>query len=210
MGDFENPISVGWSRNVKYHPCNVLILTRIFIWGQCLVGSLTGAVASKKVTEAFKGQLTPDGNRSDSAKAQVGLIARLTSRARWKHGFSDPLSSRGWDKAQRTKVTLGITGWLCPRVHIDDTVWHLDVGSSFPGGGATPKGLAVRQLKRYASWVQNVVRQFGPDLLWAFEIWGRSPLVREDRGERASGVPVVLPRALLGSYRSEEINAESI
>ena len=25
-----------------------------------------------------------------------------------------------------------------------------------------PKGLAVRQLKRYASWVQNVVRQFGP------------------------------------------------
>jgi hypothetical protein len=36
-----------------------------------------------------------------------------------------------------------------------------DVGSSHPGGGEAPKGLAVRQLKRYASWVQNVVRQFG-------------------------------------------------
>ena len=30
-----------------------------------------------------------------------------------------------------------------------------------------PKGLAVRQLKRHASWVQNVVRQFGPYLLRA-------------------------------------------
>ena len=31
-------------------------------------------------------------------------------------------------------------------------------------GGAVvgPKGWAVRPLKRYVSWVQNVVRQFGP------------------------------------------------
>jgi hypothetical protein len=36
-----------------------------------------------------------------------------------------------------------------------------DVGPSHPGAGEGPKGLAVRQLKRYASWVQNVVRQFG-------------------------------------------------
>ena len=34
-----------------------------------------------------------------------------------------------------------------------------DVGSSHPGAVEGPKGLAVRQLKRYASWVQNVVRQ---------------------------------------------------
>jgi hypothetical protein len=32
--------------------------------------------------------------------------------------------------------------------------------------GAGPKGLAVRQLKWYVSWVQNVVRQFGPYLPW--------------------------------------------
>ena len=31
-----------------------------------------------------------------------------------------------------------------------------DVGSPYPGGGEAPKGLAVRQLKRYASWVQTV------------------------------------------------------
>ena len=31
--------------------------------GHCLVGSLTGVVASKSVTEASKGALTPIGNR---------------------------------------------------------------------------------------------------------------------------------------------------
>ena len=33
-----------------------------------------------------------------------------------------------------------------------------------------PKGLAVRQLKRYVSWVQNVARQFGPYLLRAEDV----------------------------------------
>ena len=56
----------------------------------------------------------------------------------------------------RIKVTLGITGWYCLRVQIDGSVRHLDVGSSYPGAGEGPKGLAVRQLKRYASWVQTV------------------------------------------------------
>ena len=69
--------------------------------------------------------------------------------------------------AQRIKATLGITGLSPPRVHIDVEVWHLDVGSSHPGAVACSKGLAVRQLKRYASWVQNVARQFGPYLSWA-------------------------------------------
>jgi len=31
-----------------------------------------------------------------------------------------------------------------------------DVGSPYPGAEEGPKGLAVRQLKRYASWVQTV------------------------------------------------------
>src|ERR1700709_1865586 len=43
-----------------------------------------------------------------------------------------------------------------------------DVGSSHPGAGAGPKGWAVRPLKRHASWVQNVVRQFGLYPLQAF------------------------------------------
>ena len=36
-----------------------------------------------------------------------------------------------------------------------------DVGSTYPGGEEATKGLAVRQLKSYASWVQTVVRQVG-------------------------------------------------
>ena len=51
------------------------------------------------------------------------------------------------------KVTLGITGWYRPSVHSDGGVRHLDVGSPYPGAEEGPKGLAVRQLKRYASWV---------------------------------------------------------
>ena len=35
-------------------------------------------------------------------------------------------------------------------------------------------------------------------------------LVREDRVEQSAGVSVVLPRALLSSYRLEQISAESI
>jgi hypothetical protein len=98
----------------------------------------------------------------------VGLTVRLTGRAGTKVGDSDPVSElflwlkpRGWDIAQRIKVTLGITGLSLPSAHSDGAVWHLDVGSSHPGAVEGPKGLAVRQLKRYASWVQNVVRQFG-------------------------------------------------
>ena len=59
--------------------------------------------------------------------------------------------------------------------------------------------MAVRQLKRHASWVQNVVRQFGPYPVWAFETRGKLSLVREDRDGRTSGVPAVAPAALPGS-----------
>ena len=52
------------------------------------------------------------------------------------------------------------------RVLIDEFVWHLDVDSSHPGGAQSAKGSAVRRLKWYVSWVQNVVRQFGPYLLY--------------------------------------------
>ena len=92
---------------------------------------------------------------------------RETSRAGTKVGLSDPVVPSGRAIAQRIKGTPGITGLSPPRVHIDGEVWHLDVGSSHPGAGAGPKGLAVRQLKRYASWVQNVVRQFGLYPPWA-------------------------------------------
>ncbi len=95
---------------------------------------------------------------------------RQTSRSGTKVGLSDPVVLCERAIAQRIKGTPGITGLSRPRVHIDDAVWHLDVGSSHPGAGAGPKGMAVRHLKRYASWVQNVVRQFGPYLSQALEI----------------------------------------
>ena len=40
--------------------------------GHCQVGSLTGAVASKKVTEALKGPLSTDGNRAPECKRISG------------------------------------------------------------------------------------------------------------------------------------------
>ena len=156
---------------------------------------MTGAVASERVTEAPKGSLRPDRNRPKSAKAEGSLTARPTSRAETKVGLSDPVVLSGKAIAQRIKATLGITGLSLPRVHIDGVVWHLDVGSSHPGAEAGPKGLAVRQLKRYASWVQNVVRQFGPYLLWAKEICGELSSVREDRDGPTAGAPVVPPGA---------------
>ena len=60
-----------WSRNVKYHPCEHGCLTadRYPVPGHCMVGSLTGAVASQIVTEARDGRLRTVGNRSASAMA---------------------------------------------------------------------------------------------------------------------------------------------
>lgn len=126
---------------------------------------MTGAVASQNVTEAFKGHLRLVGNQPASVKAQDGLTARRTCRAGTKVGLSGPAALNGRAVAYRIKATPGITGLSVPRVHIDGPVWHLDVGSSHPGAVVGPKGWAVRPLKRYVSWVQNVVRQFGPYLL---------------------------------------------
>ena len=146
-----------------YHPCNVGLLTlyRDPVRGQCLAGSLTGAVASESVSEALKGSLRTVGNRSKSAKAEGSLTATPTGGADTKVGLSDPVVLSGNAIAQRIKATLGITGLSPPRVHIDGEVWHLDVGSSYPGAVVGSKGWAVRPLKWHASWVQNAVRQFG-------------------------------------------------
>ena len=75
-----------------------------------MVGSLTGVVASKRVTEAFKGSLSTLGNRAQSAMAQGGLTVRPTGRAGGKPGHSDPAVPHGRAVAQRIKGTPGITG----------------------------------------------------------------------------------------------------
>jgi hypothetical protein len=162
---------------------------------------LTGAVASQSVTEAPKGPLSADGNRAcKSARAQGGLTATPTRGAGGKPGPSDPTAPRGRAVDYRIKATPGITGLSRPRVHIDGGVWHLDVGSSHPGAGVGPKGWAVRPLKRYASWVQNVVRQFGLYPPRASDDCGARPPVREDRGGPTAGAPAVPPGAAPGSH----------
>ena len=97
---------------LKYHPgvFEVLTCARNPGGGQCMVGSLAGAVSSQSVTEEFEGTLVTVGHRDDSAMAQACLTARLTSRAGAKAGHSDPVVLYGRAIAQRIKGTLGITG----------------------------------------------------------------------------------------------------
>ena len=85
-------------------------------------------------------------------------------RAGAKAGLSEPTVGRRTAEDYEIKATPGITGWYCPSVLSDGSVRHLDVGSPYPGGEEATKGWAVRPLKRYASWVQTVVRQVGPYL----------------------------------------------
>ena len=112
MGDGEARTSVLVESTLGYHSYDTEILTKCHELGleQCQVGSLTGAVASQRVTEAPKGSLRMVGNHSKSAKAEGSLTARPTSRAGTKVGLSDPAVPNGRAVAQRIKATPGITG----------------------------------------------------------------------------------------------------
>ena len=124
---------------------------------------MTGAVASQRVTEAPKGSLSAAGNRAKSVKAEGSLTESQTRQSGTKVGLSDPVASKWKGHRSTDKSYPGDNRLISPkRVHIDGEVWHLDVGSSHPGAEVGPKGWAVRPLKWYVSWVQNVVRQFGP------------------------------------------------
>ena len=71
---------------------------------------MTGVVASKRVSEAFKGTLSTLGNSAMSAMAEGCLTERPTSRPGTKVGHSDPVVPHGRAIAQRIKGTPGITG----------------------------------------------------------------------------------------------------
>ena len=66
MGGFEAATLVVVEPPLKYHPdkFGVLTLARNPGWGQCMVGSLTGAVSSQRVTEECKGTLSAVGHRA--------------------------------------------------------------------------------------------------------------------------------------------------
>ena len=94
---------------------------------------MTGAVASKRVTEALKAWLSTDGNRAQSVNAEARLTATPTGGAGTKVGLSDPVEFK----------------WEC----------HRSTDKSYPGDNRliTPKsshrrsGLAPR-CRLIASW----------------------------------------------------------
>ncbi len=112
MGDFETLTPVSVESSLKYHPGMVGVLTQVRYPDreQCMVGSLTGAVSSQRVTEEYEGTLGMVRNHAMSAMAKGCLTARLTSRAGTKVGHSDPVVLYGRAIAQRIKGTPGITG----------------------------------------------------------------------------------------------------
>ena len=71
MGGFEALSLDSVEPSLKYHPgmFEVLTLTHYLGRGQCLVGSLTGAVSSQRVTEEHEGMLIMVGNHEVSAMA---------------------------------------------------------------------------------------------------------------------------------------------
>ena len=71
MGGFEAGTLVLVEPTLKYHPglFEVLTLAHYLGRGQCMVGSLTGAVSSQSVTEEFEGTLGTVGHRANSAMA---------------------------------------------------------------------------------------------------------------------------------------------
>ena len=111
MGGFEAETLVFVEPTLKYHPGMFGVLTQVSQYrGQCMVGSLTGAVSSQSVTEEREGSLITVGNREVCAKAKASLTARQTRRAGTKVGLSDPVALHGRAIAQRIKGTPGITG----------------------------------------------------------------------------------------------------
>ena len=97
MGDDESGISVSEESLLGYHSYSIGILTEChdLVPGPWQVGSLTGAVASQRVTEARTGTLRMVGNHSSSANAEECLTARQTGRAGTKVGVSDPAVQNG-------------------------------------------------------------------------------------------------------------------
>ena len=71
MGDFEAAAPAVVESSLKYHPGYVEVLTQAHYLGrgQCVVGSLTGAVSSQRVTEEHEGTLRAVGNRPISVMA---------------------------------------------------------------------------------------------------------------------------------------------
>ena len=75
MGDVEPGILVSGESPLGYHSYSTGILTKCRNpgFGPWQMGSLTGAVASQRVTEALKGRLSMDGNHASECK-RISLL----------------------------------------------------------------------------------------------------------------------------------------
>ena len=162
-----------------YHPCDIGLLTsrRNPAVGQCQAGSLTGAVASERVSEAPKGSLRMVGNHSQSAKAEGSLTARQTCRAERKLGLSDP-AVREWNCRRSTdKSYLGDNRLISPK-------------SPHRRGGLAPRCRLV------ASWGWSRSQGFGCSPIKAARELG------SERRETVRSLSIVGGRSLRGAVLS--------
>ena len=86
MGGYEIGTPVSMEPLLGYHPCVTGFLTCIhdLDGGQCQVGSLTGAVASKRVTEALKVHLDAVRNRKKECKGRRWIDCETDKSSRYE------------------------------------------------------------------------------------------------------------------------------
>ena len=86
MGGLEAETPVSVEPPLGYHSCVTGVLTsgRDPAFGQCQMGSLTGAVASERVTEAPKGLLSMVGNHAKECKGRRELDCETDRSSRYE------------------------------------------------------------------------------------------------------------------------------
>ncbi len=84
MGGFEAGTPVSVEPTLKYHPDSFGVLTQVRHpdRGQCMVGSLTGAVSSQRVTEEHEGTLSVVGNHAFECKGIRVLDCEIDGSSR--------------------------------------------------------------------------------------------------------------------------------
>ena len=132
------------------------------------MGSLAGAVSSKKVTEERDGTLSAVGNRAKSVRVEVCLTARAITRADTKVGPSDPADSEWKGRRSSDKRYSGDNRLISPK-------------SSYRRGGLAPRCRLI------ASWGCRRSQGFGCSPIKAVRELG---LDRRETGRSLSGVGV--------------------
>ena len=86
MGDCEAGALAFVESPLKYHPLQFRFLTRAVkpVCGQCQAGGLTGAVASKRVTEVCEGLLALVGNQRIECKGKRELDCETDKSSRYE------------------------------------------------------------------------------------------------------------------------------